>query len=107
MIVLFQVCIIALITCLVFTTNYRYDDFTGMAEDYDNRENSLDDEDLKNALIAGAVISILTLPPCFCLLSCFRPKFVLDKNADSDEDYQREGGESDEDNEANKKGKKK
>lgn len=69
---------------------------TDTVEDYDARENTVDEIDIKNGLIAGAVLSILTLPPCACFTSCLKARIVSEKEMD---DNQKEGGSSEDDSE--------
>jgi isocitrate dehydrogenase kinase/phosphatase len=38
--------------------------------------------DIRNAVITGCVLSLLTLPPSECLMKCFRTKFIPEKQID-------------------------
>lgn len=56
-----------------------------------------DQIDVKHAIIAGVLLSLLTLPPPKLLISCFVTKFVFEKDLDishiTKKDIEKEGGE--------------
>lgn len=78
MVILYQVSIISIIATLYFSFNYRRND----QGDNSLRNEHLDSYDKKAGIIVGIILSILTLPPPNCLISCLKPNIVLEKEID-------------------------
>ena len=73
MMVLYQISIIAIVVGIIFGPEYRKAD-AGLS----NRQTTIDSTDLRNGLIVGAVLSVLTLPWPSWFVYCLKTKLVAE-----------------------------
>ncbi len=76
-IVAYQICIIAIISALVFGNTYRTDD-----QDNQERLDMMDDVDKNNAVACGIVIGLLTFPASYKLMSCLKSRLISEINSE-------------------------
>lgn len=73
MMVLYQISIIAIVVGIIFGPEYRKADAS-----LSNRQTTIDSTDLRNGLIVGAVLSVLTLPWPSWFVCCLKTKLVAE-----------------------------